>query len=98
MENHLNNLIFDTYEMHIADASQMKLLTLRSYFDELYPDNKIFYSELIEKFKESSMSLSFEYTLNDNEKSKFNKDIEKLLYCCGFLTKYENDNVIISWN
>ena len=98
MNNTEDNLMFDTFEMHIGDASQMKLLTLRSYFDKLYPDNKIFYSELIEKFKECSISLRFEYTLNDNEKSKFNKDIEKLLYCCGFLTKYENDNVIISWN
>lgn len=93
-----DNLIFDTFEMHIGDASKMKLLTLRSYFDNLYKDNKIFYLELIEKFKKSSMSLRFEYILNDNEKSKFNKDIEKLLYCCGFLTKYENDNIIISWN
>ena len=31
-----DNLIFDTFEMHIGDVSKMKLLTLRSYFDNLY--------------------------------------------------------------
>ena len=31
-----DNLIFDTFEMHIGDASKMKLLTLRSYCDKLY--------------------------------------------------------------
>lgn len=92
-----NNLIFDSYEMHIGDAAQMKLLTLRSYFDKLYLDNKAFYLELTEKFKESSSSLNFSYKLNDDEKNKFNNDIEKLLYCCGFGTEYKDDDIIISW-
>lgn len=93
----MENIFDDTFEMHVGDAAQMKLLSLRSTFNNYYINNKQYYAELMTKCRERASLMEFDYTLNTKEKNKFNKDIEKLLYSCGFITKYINDDIVISW-